>query len=290
MAKKFILVTGTMHRGGYRVAVPNGNIEGFKNNPIMLWMHQRDHSWNDERRLPIGRWQNIAIEDGNIVAESDFDMEDEFAAQIGRKVEKGYLNAASAGIKPLNVDYVPNAAGGEDIVISEWEMLEASIVDIPMDADCTTQFYVEDENEKLKAIKNLDELKQAFPKPTQLITNNTDMNNEQFQTLLQAIKDSTEAAKSLKADVVKMQADIDTLKQSQTKQQEPQTPAVPTPPTPAPSIVAHLQQNVPQIPEIKKDFAWYEKNDMQGLINMRKQKFVEYAKLCKEANIMIQSA
>lgn len=289
MAKRFVLVTNKKHRGGYSVAVNNGDLEAFKKNPVMLWMHQRDSSWREDRILPIGRWQNLKLENDELTAESDFDMEDEFAAQIGGKVERGYLNAASSGLKVHEVVYVKNAQGEDEVVISKWELIEASIVDIPMDGDCTTQFYVLDENEKLKGLKNLDELKQAFPAPSAtLINQNIDnrMEATQFNELLQAVKEAITTAQSLKTDIEAMKADLDTLKQR--NEARPEAPLIPTP---APSIAAVLQQAAPQVTEEKKDFNWYVKNNKTDeLAEMKRNDLIAYQKLCADAGVLLQAA
>ena len=88
-----ILSSGKVNRHGYRLAVEGAKLDSFRANPIMLYVHRRSSGDDDadEVALPIGRWDNIRIEDGKLLAEPDFDEEDEFAAKIARKWDKGYL-------------------------------------------------------------------------------------------------------------------------------------------------------------------------------------------------------
>lgn len=80
----------------------------------------------------IGRWENLRLEDGVWVADADFDMADEFAAKIAGKVDRGFIKAASVTVRPLS-GYVDESTGEEVFVCIEWELREASIVDIPSD-------------------------------------------------------------------------------------------------------------------------------------------------------------
>ena len=65
----------------------------FENNPVMLLNH-------DDWELPIGRWENIRIEGTLILADAVFDEDDERAADVMGKVDRGFLRAASIGAWP----------------------------------------------------------------------------------------------------------------------------------------------------------------------------------------------
>lgn len=287
--KRFILVSSNKHRGGYSVSVNNGDLEAFKKNPSMLWMHQRSSKYTEQQILPIGRWQNILVENGMITAEADINMKQEFSAQIGQMVEDGYLNAASAGIRVLEVAYVKNAQGEEELSVTKWEMLEASIVDIPLDGDCTAQFYIENDKKELQNINSLDELKQAFPaclktEPAIITHNHTEMTDEQTTSLLQSVAYIKEA-------VDKNTKEIEVLKQQMTPQPPVAVPATPAPQPPVISLKEQLQQANPITKdEVKKDFDWYSRNDVQALDDIRKSNFPEYARLCHAAGVMLQQA
>jgi HK97 family phage prohead protease len=76
---------------GFYVLTSGINLEEFRKNPVMLYLHKGD-------LLPIGRWENVRVENNELYADPVFDTEDEFAAEIARKVEKGFIKGASMGL------------------------------------------------------------------------------------------------------------------------------------------------------------------------------------------------
>lgn len=134
---KFILIDESIVSSGWWAKIQGALLDQFRKNPIMLWMHQRASRYDEKRDiLPIGIWKNIQIETINgvlaITAEPEFDTDDEFALKIKAKVEKEHIRMASAGLIPLAWSDKPEdmKSGQTDSTITEWEMIEASIVDI----------------------------------------------------------------------------------------------------------------------------------------------------------------
>ena len=124
------------------------NKEQFLANPIMLFNHNR--AWeNDSDALPIGRWESITTEGNAIMAVPIIDDEDEgFGKAIAGKVERGVIKAASVGIRILTISTDPSVmlAGQTEPTITEWEMREISLVDIPANKNCV-MFYDADGKE-----------------------------------------------------------------------------------------------------------------------------------------------
>lgn len=106
---------------GYRVSIAGIRMDRFNANPVMLYMH-------DLERV-IGRWENIRKEDNKLIADPVFDSNDPEAKEIERKVKENFLRAASLGLIPLKVEEIDG-----DIVMTESELAEASIVPIPSDS------------------------------------------------------------------------------------------------------------------------------------------------------------
>ncbi len=107
---------------GFRVLTKGIDLSRFENNPVMLKQHQNNVD------SVIGKWINITKKKGRLLADSEFDMEDEEAAKIAGKVERGFIKATSMGlgfiIKKMEIiDDVPVAV--------ESELFEASIVAVP---------------------------------------------------------------------------------------------------------------------------------------------------------------
>ncbi|MCX8018928.1 MAG: HK97 family phage prohead protease [Chitinophagaceae bacterium] len=111
---------------GFRIANAGLNRNRFDANPVLLF----DHRTNSV----IGRWENLRIEGSKLIADADFDMNDPEAAKIAAKVENGYLKGCSIGMIINDVHYVNDGNGNRYLVVSDWELLEASIVAIPSNA------------------------------------------------------------------------------------------------------------------------------------------------------------
>lgn len=124
MADTFILNDeNKVNSYGFRVRNADLDLERFKANPVMLAQHVNS-VW-----AVIGRWVNIRIEGSLLLADAEFDLEDDDAKRIAKKVKKGFLKACSLGIIFLKENMIRAADGILDLIKSE--VLEASIVAVP---------------------------------------------------------------------------------------------------------------------------------------------------------------
>ena len=123
---EFVLTDSSVNTYGFRVLTQGLDISQFKKNPVMLVMHNR-------MALPIGRWENIRVENDKLIAEAKFDEEHEFAQQIKSKVEQKILSAASIGFDVLEIseDKEDLVKGQTRPTVTKSVLKEASIVDIP---------------------------------------------------------------------------------------------------------------------------------------------------------------
>jgi HK97 family phage prohead protease len=115
---------------GFRLLNSGGDLERFKSNPVMLYAH-------NNYELPVGKWEKLRIEDSKLLADAMFDMEDEDAKKIAGKVERGFLSGVSVGIRINSMEDVDN-----ERVATKWELMEASIVNIPSNANAV-KLYAE---------------------------------------------------------------------------------------------------------------------------------------------------
>ena len=102
------------------------NLDEFRKNPVMLLNHN-DYS------LPIGRWENIRIVGGKILADAVFDEKDERAAEVMRKVDNDFIRMASIGAWPPEEKsdaYSLMLPGQRYPTVTKWTVREASIVTI----------------------------------------------------------------------------------------------------------------------------------------------------------------
>jgi hypothetical protein len=130
MAKTFILSDDSLNSKGFRIMTAGIDIEQFKANPVMLFMHNRPF-YKDSSSV-IGRWENIRKEKGQLLADAVFDMDDPFAASIAKKVENNFLRMASLGARPVETSSDPKdlLPGQCFETVTRCIAREASIVDI----------------------------------------------------------------------------------------------------------------------------------------------------------------
>ena len=126
--KQVIISTSALNSYGTRVLTSGMDIEQYKRNPVLLWMHRR----YDREDIPIGRIDDIHIDGDKIIGTPVFDMSDEFAAKIARKWEEGFLRMSSAGLTIIELSDAPEhlLPGQTRMTITKSKLDEVSIVDI----------------------------------------------------------------------------------------------------------------------------------------------------------------
>jgi len=145
--KTFVLSDESVNSYGFRVLTSGIDLERFKKNPVMLWGHIRPWNGTDDIILPIGRWENLRKEDGRLLGDPVFDMDDPFAAKIAKKVEKGFINACSMGIVKTELSEAPEYVlpGQTRMTVTRCILEEVSLADIPSNAN-TVSLYDEKGN------------------------------------------------------------------------------------------------------------------------------------------------
>lgn len=143
---RFILTDESVNSYGFRLLMSGlSNLEQFQDNPIMLFNHVRPGHTKDAI-LAIGTWKNIKVEKGRLVADPEFDLEDDFAQKIAGKVERKVYRAASVGIRILETS--DNASlktdGQQGFTVTKWEIREASVTDIPSNKSALTLYDADD--------------------------------------------------------------------------------------------------------------------------------------------------
>lgn len=125
---------------GFRVMASGIDFSDYRNNPIGFYCHNRNHP-------PICKWKDIQQSETDVSAEPEFDMEDEFGASVARKLENGFLNAASVGLVPLewSDDPADKLPGQAMPTLKRSKCIEISIADIPSDKSAVVLF---EENEQ----------------------------------------------------------------------------------------------------------------------------------------------
>lgn len=190
MGKKhtFILCDGNrVNSYGFRTDLSGLDTERFKANPVMLYAH--------DSMSVIGRWENLRVEDGKLLADAVFDTEDELGKKIEGKVERGFLKGCSMGLHIRKL-----SDGDEGAVATQSELVEASVCAVPSDAGAV-KLYDENRNEL-----TFDQVKLQFnnqPKNQTMDKNNEEKNDQvlaQKESEITSLKAQLAEAKKREVD------------------------------------------------------------------------------------------
>ena len=132
MSRKVRISDSSLNSYGTRVLTSGVDLEQFKKNPVLLWMHNRAWRGQQSEVLPLGYVENIQVEGDSITGELVFDEQDEFAKQIASKWDGGILRMVSPNFDIIAVDESPDLAvpGQTRATITKAKLVEVSVVDI----------------------------------------------------------------------------------------------------------------------------------------------------------------
>lgn len=182
MKKKytFILCDGSrVNSYGFRTDLAGMDMERFKANPVMLYFH-------DSFEV-IGRWENLRIEDGKLLADAVFDTEDEIGKKIAGKVERGFLKGCSMGLRVVEMKDMDGVLTAIRSVL-----MEGSICSIPSDAGAVRLY---DQNHKELTF---DEVRLQFNNQLKPVTMDK---NEEKNTMEQQLATKNQEIAQLKAEI-----------------------------------------------------------------------------------------
>ena len=147
--ERYKISTEDVNEYGFWISTSGVDLKHFLLNPIMLFEHETmDSSKGYKEKLPIGKWTDVYAKDGVISGIPEFDQADEFAMEIKRKVENGYLNAVSGGFKPIETSDSPVwlKPGQTRATLVKSRLKEASFVKFPGNLNAVRLY---DDNELL---------------------------------------------------------------------------------------------------------------------------------------------
>jgi HK97 family phage prohead protease len=123
--------TNVLDRMGDIIDQNGWDLKDYKSNPVILWGHNVR-----EEKPPIGKAVKVWIENkgkssARLMFKVQFDLLDQFAAEIFRKIKDGFLNTVSVGFLPIEWEELDpdNWFGG--IKYSKQQLLELSFVPVP---------------------------------------------------------------------------------------------------------------------------------------------------------------
>lgn len=127
---KFRVTDSSLNNYGFRVLTSGLDWSLFDKNPIMLWMHSR--AWSNDDNLPPGKWQNREVSGDLVTMEPVFDEKDAFAMKLKNKVDQGIINMASIGVDIIetSVDPLLMLPGQTRETVTKALVKEVSLVDM----------------------------------------------------------------------------------------------------------------------------------------------------------------
>lgn len=149
-----VISTGNVARDGAIIEPSGWVLDNYRRNPAVLYSHDDSSGgWvgvqaGVRAALPIARATAVDLEDSRLMATAQFDMDDEFAVRVLRKIRGGFINATSVRWMPLErpkretrefVDDDGVTREREVWVFYRNELLEFSYVPIPSDPGAAIQ-------------------------------------------------------------------------------------------------------------------------------------------------------
>lgn len=131
---RVVMSTEDVATDGGIIKADGWKLDRFQRNPVFLWSH-------DYGEPAIGRVVHVEAKGKRLIGWVLFDEDDEFAARIRSKYERGFMRAVSVGFRPLKLrstwrDELTDAEQKKNAVwvSDETELLELSAVSVPADS------------------------------------------------------------------------------------------------------------------------------------------------------------
>lgn len=135
MSKEVVISTSALNNQGFRVLTEGIDLEQYKRNPVLLWMHRRP--FYNEGVLPLGHVENLRVDGDRLIGTPVFDLDDPFASAIAKKWDAGHLRMVSAGLQAIeeSTDASVVVPGQRYATVTRSKLVEVSIVDIGANDD-----------------------------------------------------------------------------------------------------------------------------------------------------------
>lgn len=131
--KEAIISTPRLNSYGTRVLTDGIELEQYKKNPILLFMHRRGR----KEDMPIGVIENLRVEGDTLYGTPKFDDDTEEERTISKKWERGTLRMLSAGLDVIEWSEEPGllVPGQTRPTVTKSKLIEVSVVDIGSNDD-----------------------------------------------------------------------------------------------------------------------------------------------------------
>lgn len=131
-SKRLIISTEAVNSFGFRVLTSGIDLSQYRNNPILLWMHQRPEGKSKDEVLPLGFISDLQLNGTELSGIPNFDDSDDFAVKIYNKVQNGTIKMCSPGLLPVEQSDAPAMmVPGQTLpTVIKSVLIEVSIADI----------------------------------------------------------------------------------------------------------------------------------------------------------------
>ena len=134
-----VVTKDIVDRDGERVMPSGAKLKNFEKNPIMLYNHNR---WSSK---PIGKWANIKVSDDAIEMEGFISDATESSKEVLALAQDKVINTQSMGFIPKKWSDDPKdkLPGQKGLTVTDYEVLEVSMTDIPANPEATEKSFGE---------------------------------------------------------------------------------------------------------------------------------------------------
>lgn len=219
-----ILSDESLNSHGFWVKTRGIDQTRFLKNPVMLFNHHRTYHGKNDEILPIGRWEDLKVENGVLYGTPVFDEKDEFAMKIKNKVEGGFLSGCSIGIRIREwsdrpEDLKPGQTAPTAVVC---ELMEVSIVDIPSNPNSAGGVVLYDSDDNVITLADGGLPEGLFNKQPKTLTMNKDLTLklglpetatvEEICAAIDRLKAKDTEIQALKLEKANLENEVKTLK------------------------------------------------------------------------------
>ena len=127
--KRVRITNDSLNSYGTRVLTAGMDMEQYRRNPVLLYMHERGNV--------IGYMKDLKVEDGAVTGEPVFDEASELSKRCKRQFEFGSLRMVSVGIDIVEMSEAAEhlVAGQTRPTVTKSKLFEVSVVDIGANDD-----------------------------------------------------------------------------------------------------------------------------------------------------------
>ena len=134
MSKRVRITNESVNSYGFRVLTSGIDLEQYRRNPVLLYMHERGNV--------IGYAKHLQVENGEVTGELVFDEASELSIRCKKQFEVGSLRMVSVGLDPKETSGAPELLleGQTRPTVTKSKLVEVSLVDIGANDDAIRMY------------------------------------------------------------------------------------------------------------------------------------------------------